>query len=216
MSSFFYWCQQNQRFLAKIVPLLKAIMWELCWRLFSSTFSFCKIKAYYEWKHKFYRLCVRNSASVLLQIVHKLEKWQWRHNFPTWRHSHFWRSFVSLVKCSYLSKFHFNIITGSGFMTIFSFLQWAQNPEIRNTPVWFLPNIWRLRRVRVSDLARMSLKKSYWTLQNARVTVFTISELLRENQQGVKLPIPTQIKVKEKRDISVDMWSVASLCKRLA
>ena len=35
-------------------------------------------------------------------------------------------------------------------------------------------------------------------LQNARVTAFTISELLRENQQGgegVKLPSPTQIRV---------------------
>ena len=27
-------------------------------------------------------------------------------------------------------------------------------------------------------------------LQNARVTAFTVSELLRENQQGVKLPPP--------------------------
>ena len=27
-------------------------------------------------------------------------------------------------------------------------------------------------------------------LQNARVTAFTVSELLRENQQGVKLPLP--------------------------
>ena len=42
-------------------------------------------------------------------------------------------------------------------------------------------------------------------MQSARVTVFTVTELLRE-KQGVKLPIhPNQIKVKEKRDISVDM-----------
>ena len=27
-------------------------------------------------------------------------------------------------------------------------------------------------------------------LQNARVTAFTVSELLKENQQGVKLPPP--------------------------
>ena len=36
-------------------------------------------------------------------------------------------------------------------------------------------------------------------LQNARVAAFTISELLRENQDGVKLPptiLPTQIRVK--------------------
>ena len=121
----------------------------------------------------------------------------------------------NLVTCpSYISIS--SLVLGLWQFSVFNFLQWAQNPEIRNTPVWFLPNTWRLRRVRVSDLARMSLIKNYWKLQNARVTVFIISELLREHQQGVKLPIPTQIKVKEKRDISVDMWSVAPLCKRLA
>ena len=36
----------------------------------------------------FYRLCVWNSTSRLLQICHKLKKWQWRHNFPTWHHRH--------------------------------------------------------------------------------------------------------------------------------
>ena len=41
--------------------------------------------------------------------------------------------------------------------------------------------------------------------QSARVAVFTVTELLKE-KQGVKLPTyPNQIKVKEKRDISVDM-----------
>ena len=39
-------------------------------------------------------------------------------------------------------------------------------------------------------------------LQNARVTAFTVTELLRENQQGggggkITLPPPTQIRVKE-------------------
>ena len=40
----------------------------------------------------------------------------------------FWRFHVSFVKLSYCFKFHVNIITD----------------EIRNTPVWVLPNIWRL------------------------------------------------------------------------
>ena len=31
--------------------------------------------------------------------------------------------------------------------------------------------------------------KSYWMLQNARVTAFTVSELLRENQQGGKIRV---------------------------
>ena len=43
MSTFF--CK-NQHFLAEIVPLLKAIVWELCWRFFSSVFLSWKMKGY--------------------------------------------------------------------------------------------------------------------------------------------------------------------------
>ena len=60
----------------------------------------------------------------------------------------FWRYFVSLVKFSYWSKFHINIITGSGVMTIYFYKGLTRNPEIRNTPVRILPNIWRLGQVR--------------------------------------------------------------------
>ena len=55
--------------------------------------------------------------------------------------------FVSLVTFSYWSKFHINIITGSGVMTISFYKGLTRNPEIGNTPVWVLPNIWRLGRV---------------------------------------------------------------------
>ena len=48
----------------------------------------------------------------------------------------FWRCFVSLVKFSYWSKFHINIITGSGVMTIFFYKGVTRHSEIRNTPVW--------------------------------------------------------------------------------
>ena len=89
-----------------MVPLLKAIVWELCRRFFRSVLSFCKIKA------KF-----------------------------------FWRYFISLVKSSYWSKFHVNIITGSGVMTIFFYKRLTRNPEIGNTTIWVLPNIWRLGRI---------------------------------------------------------------------
>ena len=54
------------------------------------------------------------------------------------------RCFVSLVKFSYLSKSHVNMVTGSGIMTIFFYKGLTRNPEIGNTPVWVLPNIWRL------------------------------------------------------------------------
>ena len=55
--------------------------------------------------------------------------------------------FVSLVKFSYWSKFHVNIITGSGIMTIFFYKGLTRNREIGNTSVWVLPNIRRLGRV---------------------------------------------------------------------
>ena len=38
---------KNQHFLAKMVPLLKAIVWEPCEIFFSSVFSFCKIKGWF-------------------------------------------------------------------------------------------------------------------------------------------------------------------------
>ena len=61
---------------------------------------------------------------------------------------YFSRCFVFLVKFSYWSKFHVNIITGSGIMTIFFYKGLNRNLEIGNTPAWVLPNIWRLGRVR--------------------------------------------------------------------
>ena len=56
--------------------------------------------------------------------------------------------FVSLVKFSYWSKFHVIIFTGSGVTAISFYKGLTRNPEIRNTPVWVLPNIWRLGQVR--------------------------------------------------------------------
>ena len=60
----------------------------------------------------------------------------------------FWHCFVSLVMFSYWSKFHVHNITGSGVMTISFYEGLTRNPEIGNTPVWVLPNIWRLGQVR--------------------------------------------------------------------
>ena len=61
----------------------------------------------------------------------------------------FWRYFVSLIRFNYWSKFHVNIITGSGVMTIFlCYKGLTRNLEIGNTFVWVLPKFWRLGRVR--------------------------------------------------------------------
>ena len=60
----------------------------------------------------------------------------------------FWRCLLFLVKFSYWSKFHVNIITGSGAMTIFFYKWLNRNPEIGISPVWCFSNTWRLEQVR--------------------------------------------------------------------
>ena len=51
MSAFFF--AKNQLFLVRIVPLLKAVVCELCWRFFSFVFSFSQIKGYFYWNVSF-------------------------------------------------------------------------------------------------------------------------------------------------------------------
>ena len=163
-------------------------------------FRFCKTKGYCCWKHNFCKLFVRNPASELLQIGQNSEKWQWRHNLPTWRQRHiFWRCFVSLIKFSYWSKFHVNISTGSRIMTIFFHKRLTRNLEIGNTTVWVLPNIWRLGWVMGTKFGtnvpnRMSLNAAKFQGYN-----FDRSWVIKGKPTGrVKLPPPpttTQIRV---------------------
>ena len=60
----------------------------------------------------------------------------------------FWCFPVSLVNFGFCSKFHVNIITGSGVKTILFYKGLTRNPEIGNTPVWVLPDMCRLGQVR--------------------------------------------------------------------
>ena len=80
------------------------------------------------------------------------------------------------------------LVIGPSFMSIsslvlelwqFSFVRdW---PEIRKSEI--LPSeFWYWDELGIPDLARMFLIKSYKMMQNAKVTAFTVSELLRENQ----------------------------------
>ena len=46
-------------------------------------------------------------------------------------------------------------------MTILFYNGLTRNPEIINTPIWVLPNIWRLGRVIDTNLAQMSVIKCY-------------------------------------------------------
>ena len=100
-----------------------------------------------------------------------------------------------------------SLVTGPSFMSIsslvlelwqFSFIRdW---PEIRKSeipPSEFCPISGDWGELWIPDLARMSLIECYWMLQNSRVTVFTVFELLRENKLGggkITSP-PTHIRV---------------------
>ena len=95
----------------------------------------------------------------------------------------FWRGFVSLAKFSYWSKFHVNIITVSGVMTIFFYEKLTRHPKIGSTPSELCPISGHWDELGIPNSARMSLIKFYWILKNAWVTAFTVSELLRENHQ---------------------------------
>ena len=75
-----------------------------------------------------------------------------------------------VVKFSYWSKFHANIITASGVITILVYKGLTRNLEIENTPVWVLPNIWRLGQVRATN---------FWTNIS-----FNVSVLFKKKQQG--------------------------------
>ena len=118
--------------------------------------------------------------------------------------------FVSLVRFSYWSKFHVNIITGSGVMTIFCCRRLTRNLAIRNTPIWVLPNIWRLRWVRntkfdtnVSNEMLLNAAKCqgysfyrFWVIKG------------KPTRAGVKLLPLTQIKKTLCRDGSPSILSI--------
>ena len=113
----------------------------------------------------------------------------------------FWCCLASLISFSYFSKFHENIITVSGVMTIFFYKGFTRNPEIENTPVWFLPNIWRLRQVRDTKFATNVSNEMLLNAAKCQAYSFYGFWFIKGNptgEGGVKLPLfHKQIRVKE-------------------
>ena len=105
---------------------------------------------------------------------------------------------VSLVKFSYWSTFHVNIMTSSGIITILIYKELTRNPEIGNTLSEFVEYL-EIGFIKDTTFGTNVSIKNYYMLQNVRITTFTISELLRENKQEVKLPpTPTRLGLKLK------------------
>ena len=87
-----------------------------------------------------YGTSVQIVASTWLQIDHKSEKRQLRHNFLKWhQHQFFWCCYVSLVMFSYWFRFPVNIMTAFRVMAIFVCKGLTRNLEIGNTLSEFWP-----------------------------------------------------------------------------
>ena len=140
-----------------------------------------------------YRLCVQNLPSELLQTGRKLEKLQWHHNFATWRPRQVFFDTVLFLLSRLVIRPSFMLISSLDLeLWRFSFrMDWPEIWKLEIPPSKFYPISGYWDEQRIPNLARMYLIKCYWMLQNPRVTVFTVFELLRE----VKVP-PNQIRVK--------------------
>ena len=87
-----------------------------------------------------------------------------------------------------------SLITGSSLMKVswlvlglwqFSFIKdWQEIQKSNITPPEFfrIPQYWG--KLATANFSQMFVIKCYWVLLNARVTAFTVSEVLRENWQG--------------------------------
>ena len=124
---------------------------------------------------------------------------QWSQNF--WHEvivNFFWLCFFSLDKFSYWPKFHVNIITGSGVMTISFYKGFLRNPEIRRNPVRVLFNIWRLGRVKNTKFGTNVSNKMLLKSTKYQSYSFYLFWVIMENQQVHKITHhpPTQIEFK--------------------
>ena len=146
-----------QHFSTKIAPLLKAIVSELRQRFFSSVFSSCKLKGYYEWKYKFYRLCARIQLPASNDVT------------ICWNDA--------IVKYFDVLFLLSSLVTGPSFMSISSMF-WSHDnfllQGIQMPPSEFWPTFGDWDELGIPNLAQMTLIKSYWMLENAMN--FVVSE----------------------------------------
>ena len=126
-----------------------------------------------------------NPASGWLQIGHKLEKWQLWNDVVV---KFFFFFFFFDVRVFLLSS----LVTGLSSISIpLVVLKLGQVLLIRDWPeIWKLETpssiFWPIsgdwEKLGILYLVIMYLIKSYWMLQNVRVTTFSVSKLLWENQ----------------------------------
>ena len=96
-------------------------------------------------------------------------------------------------------------------MTIFLYTRLARNPEIENTTVWGLPNIWRLGWVRDTKFGTNVSSKMLLNTTKCQVYSFYRFWVIKEKRKGregggVKLPpthTHTQIRVRVEMHLDI-------------
>ena len=130
-------------------------------------------------------------------------------HFLTWRHHHhhhhhhhhFFNVTVFLLSILVADAIFMSISSLVPELWKFSFkTNWPEIWKSEIPPPEFCPISGDWGELLTRNLEWMFLKEWSWTLQNTRVTAFTVSGLWRENQQWKREenypPIPTQIRVK--------------------
>ena len=140
----------------------------------------------------FYRPWVQNLDldGCKLAINHKER--QWHYSLPTDDGivKFFRCCSVSFVKFSCWFKFHVNIMTGSGVMTIFIYEGLTRDLEIRNTTFWVLPSIWRLGWVRNTKFGTNVSNKMLLNDAKCQGYNFCFWFIQGNPTGGIKLPPP--------------------------
>ena len=109
----------------------------------------------------------------------------------------FSRCFVLLVKFSYWSKFHVVIITSPGVMSISFYKGLTRNPEIGNTPVWVLLNIWRLGWVMDTRFGANISNRMLLNAAKLHGYSFNRFWVIKGKPSGMVKLLPPQIRVKQ-------------------
>ena len=123
----------------------------------------------------------------------KIRKMAMTSQFPDMTSSsRFFDVVLFLLWSSYWSKCNINIITGSGIMPIFFYKGLTRNPEIGNTLVWVLSNIWRLKKVMGTTFDKNVSNRMLLNAAKFQGYSFYCSWVIKGNQLGggVKLPSP--------------------------
>ena len=113
----------------------------VCYRCFSSAFSFCEvtINEHISVTNYVYEIRLLNCFKSTINRKNNNDvRICWQDIVVSFF------DVILFVKFSYWPKFYVNIITGSGVVTIFFYKELSRIPEIGNTLAWVLPNIWRL------------------------------------------------------------------------